>query len=338
MSVPMVNIIEFAQILEVLDNAASPRIVDRALRSAGLERRMIKNSTGFIPYRLEAQIIEHVARSMGDRLLGARLSTKFDYGAYNAYSRYVLSAQTLELALKRGQRAFSLLHSGTDLILRRENGYLLIGRRSGLTNMIGHRHLDDAAIQLMVRVVRFFLGTDWSPDWIETVDGSDSSDTYLQDTLGAPVHVGTQMPAIAVRECDLAACNPFQPNAKDIVTFAELPRLMGVNSPRSMSETVAQILQLHLPRGDLSEETVASTLSLGRRTLQRALIKEATTFREIKARFIEGRARALLVETDLDVASIAQSFGYNEPRSFHRAFREMTGMSPTVYRARMRGM
>lgn len=44
------------------------------------------------------------------------------------------------------------------------------------------------------------------------------------------------------------------------------------------------------------------------------------------------KAAHLLSMTQLSIASIAFSCGYQEPESFHKAFRQMTGLSPTQYR------
>ena len=61
---------------------------------------------------------------------------------------------------------------------------------------------------------------------------------------------------------------------------------------------------------------------------------EGTSFREVKATFIETRARELLAESDLGLDEIARSLGYREPNSFRRAFRTWMGLSPRAYRAR----
>ena len=45
-------------------------------------------------------------------------------------------------------------------------------------------------------------------------------------------------------------------------------------------------------------------------------------------------AMDLLRITDVPVSSIAESCGFSCPRSFHRAFRRDTGMTPSQYRAR----
>lgn len=334
MAIPMVNLVEFAHALDLLGRIATPAVVDRALRAAGLNRGVLDQGAGFIPYALEAIVVESVARAMGDRDLGARLARQFDYEVYDACARYVLGARDLGSAIARSGEAFCLTHPGSQIVLREQDGHVLVGRQAALTQVVGHRHLDDAAILIIGRVIRHFLGADWRPAWVETT-GAGPCD-FLEEVTGAPVRGGARMPAVAVRSGDLRAPNPTPPTADRRLALADLPALMQVEPPRTMTDAVEQALRTQLSLGDVTEEAVAGRLALGRRTLQRALKAEATSFREIKARFLDARARVLLAESDLDLSTIARTLGYDEPRSFRRAFQSRTGLTPGAYRAALR--
>ena len=54
----------------------------------------------------------------------------------------------------------------------------------------------------------------------------------------------------------------------------------------------------------------------------------------LRAKQVE-RAQQLLRETRQGTAEIATATGFGTPRSFYRAFRRCTGMSPTEYRKEM---
>jgi hypothetical protein len=129
MPISMVNVIELSQVVELLDEIASPSIVDRALRSAGLSRRTLLEHVGFLPYRLEMILIENVARALGDQNLGATLAIKFSYGAYNSYAGFVLGAEDLYSAILRGRKAFPFIQPGSEIVLSMQGPYTLIGRR-----------------------------------------------------------------------------------------------------------------------------------------------------------------------------------------------------------------
>lgn len=240
--------------------------------------------------------------------------------------------RTLARPFLRGRQTFPLIMPGGEIVLRETRGHLLAGRSSPIGTVLGHHHLDDGALFILIHVIRHFLGPDWRPAWVEATASKDARLQYLEDTLGVPVHGDATVPSVAIPRAALAAVNPNPPRSEEIVALSELPVLMGVQPPRSMTEVVEQIIQLQIDLGRASEDHVASRLLLGRRTLQRELQIEGTSFREIKARIIEKRARALLTETDLTVATIARSLGYDEPKSFQRAFRKRTGLWPHAYR------
>lgn len=331
--IPMMNSVELVQAVALLDRIAPSGVVDRALRTAGIDRRVLAAGPGLLPYDIEGVLVDAVARSLGDPHLGARLARDFDYAGYGAYARYVLGAGDLRGTLLRGREAFPMLHLGSEIVIRDRGAHVLVGRASGRMASPGRRHLDEGAVLLIGDVVRHFLGEGWLPDWIEIPGNGYGRASDLEEIVGAPVMAGADMPAIAVRRCDLGARNPRPLPARGTVTLDQLPSLMGVTQPNTVAEAVRGILRAQIAEADFSEDSVARRLGLGSRTLQRRLKAEGTGFREVRMRFVEDRACALLAGSDLTVDQIARSLGYVEPNSFRRAFRGWTGQSPRSYRA-----
>ncbi|WP_260015007.1 helix-turn-helix domain-containing protein [Sedimentimonas flavescens] len=326
------NIIELKHLVSALDRMTSPSVVDRALRSAGVSRKVLREVSGFLPYAIEAIVLEKVARAVGDRHLGARLGNAFDYSAYGPYADYVLGAPTLVSALFRSQQALPLLHPGSSIRTSAQDGKILISFCSGLSSVVGHRHLDEGAILVVCHAIRHFLGDDWAPEWIELTGAPHARLHDMETLIGAPIRTGADMSALALRMEDLMRPNPQPVVGGARLLIDDLPALMGLSPLRSVADTVDNFLRLQLIAGDTSEDGVARMLSVGPRTLQRALRAEGTSFREVKARFNEERARKYLSDSDLSIDQIAGLLGYEEPNSFRRAFRNWTGQSPGAYR------
>lgn len=124
---------------------------------------------------------------------------------------------------------------------------------------------------------------------------------------------------------------------------AELWRQARISLSRSLGEqskTQGQTYTQHVvalfrssepPLPELAD--VASDLHMSERTLSRRLRAESTTFRELRADALAGRARLYLDETDYTVEAIAAELGYRDPANFRRAFRKAEGCSPARYRA-----
>jgi AraC-like DNA-binding protein len=64
------------------------------------------------------------------------------------------------------------------------------------------------------------------------------------------------------------------------------------------------------------------------------LAQEKTSFSAIVDRVQRDRALALLVTSDLPIATIATDVGFSAPATLTRAVHRWTGLSPTEYRRR----
>jgi len=76
----------------------------------------------------------------------------------------------------------------------------------------------------------------------------------------------------------------------------------------------------------------ASFLGMSQQTLHRRLLEEGTTFQSIKDSLRREKAISLLLKGSLSVEEISALLGFNEARSFTRAFKLWTGVSPRQYR------
>lgn len=81
---------------------------------------------------------------------------------------------------------------------------------------------------------------------------------------------------------------------------------------------------------DLARHTMTST-----RQLQRILLEEGTSFRELVLRARMEHARELL-QTEMPIGAIARAVGYMEAAQFSKAFRCHFGCTPSAWRKRRR--
>lgn len=132
------------------------------------------------------------------------------------------------------------------------------------------------------------------------------------------------------------------PGAQLSKTCAPLPchdRGMNTEAPDPASHLETRLRRVlryiqDNPAGDLSLDRLAEEAALSRFHWHRvfhAMTGEtcAQAVRRIRAH----RAAVWLVETDLPIDRIAARAGYENPRSFARAFREVFGQTPNAFRA-----
>ena len=84
--------------------------------------------------------------------------------------------------------------------------------------------------------------------------------------------------------------------------------------------------------GDPSLATVARSLGLSTRTLQRSLAAQGLAFRQLVDDARWSLAGPLVATTDTPFEEIAERLGYADAKAFRRAFRRWSGLSPSEAR------
>jgi len=100
----------------------------------------------------------------------------------------------------------------------------------------------------------------------------------------------------------------------------------------SFSLSVMQVVRKQLNLGQARKELVADELGVSLRTLQRKLIAEGTQYQTIADEVRLEIAKELLLESRLGLQDIAYNLGFADSRSFHRRFKQWTGLTPGEFR------
>jgi AraC-like DNA-binding protein len=154
-----------------------------------------------------------------------------------------------------------------------------------------------------------------------------------QEYLGIPIEAGE---SVTVTFTALDGRRPFLTANAPMWTVFEADlrrRLADLDRPESTADRVRAALLELLPAGQGTAVLVARRLAVSTRTLQRRLAQEGTTFQAVLERTRHGLARYYLARPDLTVVEIGFLLGYDEPRSFYRAFHQWSGATPHQVRA-----
>jgi AraC-like DNA-binding protein len=104
----------------------------------------------------------------------------------------------------------------------------------------------------------------------------------------------------------------------------------------SMTTTVALAIPSVIGSGRCSMDTIAQSLGMPNKQLQRKLTDEGTNFSEILEKTRDTMARRLLVETNMSVERIAGFLDYSSTPPFTLAFKRWTDQTPLAFRRRER--
>lgn len=126
----------------------------------------------------------------------------------------------------------------------------------------------------------------------------------------------------------------FQALARVVEDLLDLASPLWLPTTRDPA-IAAVIAHIDANLHDVSASSACTAVGLSDRTLRRQfLARTGVPFGEyvIKARLL--RAMSLLTATERSVLDIALSVGFDSPSGFNRAFKQLTGASPSAYRKR----
>lgn len=109
-------------------------------------------------------------------------------------------------------------------------------------------------------------------------------------------------------------------------------RLAEMEIDDTISAKVRSAISELLPAGKCAIDDVANELGISKRSLQRRLSEEETTFQKQLNATREVLAKHYLKTTSMNVNDIAFLLGYQEVNSFLRAFNSWTGINVSEYR------
>lgn len=95
---------------------------------------------------------------------------------------------------------------------------------------------------------------------------------------------------------------------------------------------VLDYLERELVLENSTMEEVAQELHVSPRTLRRKLTDEGTSFQALKDGVRRDTAIHFLSQPAIPISQISRQLGFSEPAAFTRAFKQWTGVAPSVYR------
>jgi AraC-like DNA-binding protein len=117
-------------------------------------------------------------------------------------------------------------------------------------------------------------------------------------------------------------------------TFIDIAKqgMRQLNANLDISSLVKQVLEQSTFNSLVTIETVAQSLNMSKRTLQRKLTRDKTSYSTLVMHFQKEKAIQYLETTSMTIGTIAQLLGYKDKGSFYRVFKRWSNLSPHQYR------
>lgn len=300
------------------------------LRRAKLSEELLCSDKASLTTEEMFRFWESTEAELNDPLFPLRLAEAFSVETFSPPIFATICSENLLAAAKRlskykrlvGPMALHVTETPEQLALQME--WLDVSQNPPLTLVI-------AELIFLLQMARVATREHIVPLCVMTTTPPKEVDAYKQ-FMGVTIEQGnTHTIVYSMKDAKL----PFL-TANDTMWKIFEPvlqkRLAKLNASASTSEKVKAVLLEALPSGSYSIDDISRKLALGKRTLQRRLTVEQTSFRNILDNTREELARFYLTTTSISSTEISFLLGFEEPNSFYRAFQTWTGQTPEQHR------
>jgi AraC-like DNA-binding protein len=272
--------------------------------------------------------------ALGDPTLGIRFGTRVGGAGFGLLGVATATAPSLAQALRHLQRFESLTSTLGRVDVRREGGRVTLAWRPS-------QPVAPAVVEGIlggwVSFGRYLLGEQVDVHGIAFAHGRATALSAYEQAIACPVRFGAAETSVTFAAELLDARPRFADGAVNGAIDRWLDRCtVGVAAPtgQQAARRVAQLLAA-LPLADVDETRVATALGLQRRSLQRRLAAEGTSFRALLDAARAQHAIVTLLAGPPHLLQLGADIGFGEQSSLCRAFRRWTGHAPLPLRARL---
>jgi AraC-like DNA-binding protein len=330
--VPIVPTVAARSLRKIASCAASAKNADRLLKTVGLDRETIAHSDIRVPFVDMMMMSEHASRMTRDSAFGLHVGERTPESEYGLMGDLLVTSSTLREALECLARYLPVWTNVGAFSLEIEEPVAHFQWEYAPTSLPDARHDCEMSMATVMRLNRLTSQERWWPKevWFQHAKPKDTSEHAR--IFRAPVRFG--MPANALildrRALDLLL-GTARPVTHRLLTKAAQQLLAEAGCGLSVSQSAASFIRQNLGNGPIELEAAARALGLSRRSLQRMLQQESTSYRYLVQQARRNLSEYLLLESGITSTAAAHALGYSEHSVFHRAFKKWHGETPGDY-------
>jgi AraC-like DNA-binding protein len=329
----VVSVAALAGVSEWVRHNFGDRVLEQANRAAMLDIETIEDQDCFIPHATMNSFLAEIERQTGARDFGLLIAPHLSLARYGRWGAYVLDGDTLGEALARASATIGYHSRGDRIELSVAGERARAGYVNAARGQPGYVHVAAGTAGVLLSLFRRYLPPEWRPRAMELDVPRPHNAVAFEAVFACPLIFDAS--AVAIRfDASLLDCRAIRRGSPRRVTLGDLARArLTPASLESFRGVVVAQIWAQVLAGAVSIDSTAIALGMSIRTLQRALHRERTDFRELTNSVRLQRAKELLAETPAPVIEISNLLGYSAPANFARAFRRATGSTPQQFRA-----
>lgn len=289
----------------------------------------------FISRAESYELFERTLSGRGDESLGLRLGTWFPTCSAGPLPMFMAHAATLREGFGRLARYSSLLadDTGVALVLEGRDATLYLRKLASSSPWVQRISEELSFVALYTYLRQLVPASELRQ--VSFTHGPPGNAPAYNQFLGGEVRFGMPTASLTFPARLLDAMSPQRDPNLDAMLQVIVERYMEAqDEATSVTEQAKTILLRHNAPQRVPLATVADALNMSRRSLQRKLAAERTTYGAVVHNAAGQVAMRLLEQERKCFKEASFLMGFEDPNSFYRALRRWTGLSASAIRAR----
>lgn len=310
----------------------------KAITQAEIDPLVLDNANGRIPGEQFQRLIKALLEASHDPLLGLNSSLHVQPGSYSVLGYITMSCASIGDAIERIPTYERLVGDMGVTHIEKNKKSIFLNWRCAYTDEYVRQHMIDNVLASWTNFARWLANQDASPECIllerekpETAAEVKQYETFFQCPVKfsqskSGVELAKDLLRTPLRQPDLLLLKTLESHASQQISELE-------NDLGSFSLKVAHAIKKQLNMGQARKELIADEFGLSTRTLQRKLVAEGTSYQALADEIRLDMAKQFLNDSKLAIQDIAYNLGFSDSGSFHRRFKQWTGLTPGEFRA-----
>jgi AraC-like DNA-binding protein len=306
--------------------------------SAGLELRQLQDPEALLPNTVITQVLSQSAVATGCDHFGLELGKRRNLTRYlGILGEIGQSAATLGEALTELFNLMSIHTEATLWQLRsdEEVSYVILSMIDDSSG--SYKQTEQLVITIFWRFVDFLTEHHWHPTMVNFTFSKPADLAPYRQIFDAPIMFDADFCGVVFHSSDLKFCLP-EHNAARHDTLYQFAHSVKRSRPIDLQEQVRRLIRKNLELQLVGEEHLTRFFPFEKRTLQRKLSSEGTSYRDLLHDVRIAMAMELLSNSTISMTRLAERLCYTDLANFTNVFSEHTGTPPSSWRKQVKGV
>ena len=300
------------------------------LEAADLTLEQIEQPTLLIPFDKQIRLLQIAAQRCQCEEFALELARRQNMAVFGALSILVMQSGTVRQGLQMFGRYLHYSVQAVHLNFREEGALAFFTVDSPFDVASDSNQFWDHAVALLWGVVRMLGGPGWAPRSVFLRRPEPRDSDYYSRYFHAAVAFSSDDSGLVFRRVLLD--EPIS-GYLDAVP-KQLQQYLKDSFEGDFLEQVRRVINSLLATHECNATSVAQCMGLRKRTMQRKLCVEKTTFQIQLDQVRSALAISYLQESQFSLTDISELLGFAEPAVFTRSFKRWFGVTPSQWRAR----